>query len=72
MYFNYDSIHNVPDAVIQDKKNKFEPFERALHFKKKRHVNAFLEIMKDKHSLEDLYYFDPKTVKKHKKGINDV
>ena len=36
MYFNYDSIHNVPDAVIQDKKNKFEPFERALHFKKKR------------------------------------
>lgn len=72
MYFNYDSIHNVPDAVIQDKKNKFEPFERALHFKKKRHVNAFLEIMKDKHSLEDLYYFDPKNVKKHKKGINDV
>lgn len=72
MYFNYNNIHNVPESVIQDKKDKFESFERALHFNKKRHVNAFLEIMKDKHSLEDLYHFDPKTVKKHKKGIHDV
>lgn len=30
MELNLPNVHDVPDAVVQDKKNKFEPYEGAL------------------------------------------
>lgn len=68
MFFNFDNIHNVPANVVNEKKQTFESYEKAFSITKSKHVENFIQIIKEKNSLDEIYSLQPKRFKHLKKG----